>query len=500
MLVNDGLVTDTEAETHAFAESLGGEERVENMGLICCSYSRPVIGDRDPNAGAAPVLDYGGSDGDDGTRGQGAFDRFDGVEQQVHEDLVKVAGVAIDEGQVGIVPSDGDLAVVELALKQEQGVFDADVQVRRFTDGFVEAGKVPQGKHHLPNSFSPRSHRSKNPWHIVYHKFKIHFLQQILNLRRETFWRLFDGLDELGYVGEIFFDVGQISVDEANGIVDFVGKPGDDPSEAGHFFALNQLGLGLLQFSEGFFKLVAFFGGFDRLLLGLGVEESLLNRNRQLIGHGLGEFLIVFAPSPRLLALVEVQNRVESPTGQHRNNQRRSHLIMLIFQILMPDARIFCGIDDHDGLAMFNDPFGNRPLGVENFDGGGIRGSAHFKKRLAAQGNETIGSTKLRRRIKDKIVGFARLPHQMHEAPIEIKRIKELGDRFAEDNFELETLPSLIGNVVNELFALDESLALFVEFGNRDDGFGRRSTFKRLFERLVHERIDYGRIRSIAAA
>jgi hypothetical protein len=104
----DDAVDGGESEAGAFAFFFGGEERFEDAGLGFAVHALAVVADGNHYVGAVfdeSVFgavgivedDAGGANGDFAAAGHGVF----GVDHQIHDDLLELAGIGAGAADVG---------------------------------------------------------------------------------------------------------------------------------------------------------------------------------------------------------------------------------------------------------------------------------------------------------------------------------------------------------------------------------------------------------------
>ena len=103
MFEGDDLVADGESESGAFADRLGREERIKHAGLDFLGDATAVVVNPDLEV---VLSDYCvGCDGDGGM-GLGMSMDFEGVDaiaQEIHDDLVKLAGKTDDRRKRAVI-------------------------------------------------------------------------------------------------------------------------------------------------------------------------------------------------------------------------------------------------------------------------------------------------------------------------------------------------------------------------------------------------------------
>jgi len=145
MAFGNDLVTNREPEAGAFADGFGGEERIEQFGAMIFGNAGAVVANADEDF-TAEVFS---GDGDLGrSRFVGAAPGGDfllqgvgTVAQQIHQHLIELTGIALDERQIGVLFDDFDRGAIGLSfesvLQNQQRTVNAFVQIDGFFLSFI---------------------------------------------------------------------------------------------------------------------------------------------------------------------------------------------------------------------------------------------------------------------------------------------------------------------------------------------------------------------------
>ena len=153
----DDVVGDPESQAGADPLRLGGEEGVEDLSSDRLGDSRPVVGDFDldlAHPGHRP-----GPYGD----GRAGPDGLDGVDQQVQQDLMDLAGAAPDAGQWLELEGELDLLLADLVSDHLDGPADRLVGVGLLELGLVEPGEVAEPVDDLADSLQALTRAPEEP-------------------------------------------------------------------------------------------------------------------------------------------------------------------------------------------------------------------------------------------------------------------------------------------------------------------------------------------------
>jgi len=134
VLVDDG-VTDGEPESGAFADFLGGEERVEDFGEVLGLDAQAGVvdfNDRPERLGVSADLNLAA-----------LGDGLGGIDEQVHEHLLEFLGIAFDQGQVAVVLGDVGL-VLEFVPDDFERALETVVEVGHAGVAGFGVGEVAQ--------------------------------------------------------------------------------------------------------------------------------------------------------------------------------------------------------------------------------------------------------------------------------------------------------------------------------------------------------------------
>src|SRR5574337_1739729 len=99
-MLADDTITEAQAQPHPVPHFLGGKELIEDLREIRLWNAAAVIPDND-----ADFIPTGNGSNPDRS---GLGNRLSGIEQQIHEDLVDLAGLAFHLRQISIPSMDGD--------------------------------------------------------------------------------------------------------------------------------------------------------------------------------------------------------------------------------------------------------------------------------------------------------------------------------------------------------------------------------------------------------
>src|SRR5208282_2577414 len=138
----DDPADDIETKTGAFANTLGGEKRIEDAGDLFGRNPRAVIG----NFHEDEIIFASGANGELAA----AFHGVGGVVDEIGPDLIEFAAAGHDFGKIGSVVADDRDAAFELVIHDRKGGFEAALDVHFlhgalihvgiFLDGFNEVG------------------------------------------------------------------------------------------------------------------------------------------------------------------------------------------------------------------------------------------------------------------------------------------------------------------------------------------------------------------------
>ena len=268
MLVDDGI-TDAEAQAGARTRFLGGEEGVEDLFQKLGFDPPAVVGKDDHNA----VVQGGGADPD----ASFFFDGLNRVEQNIEKDLGDLAFMAKDRVNRRKFLDECDLFTGD-DIQQSQRHFQLIVDIDEFSGGDSGPGKGHQ--------IGQERGDPKDPGIDMLKEFGDSRFGGILRPGGRsppaTRLQVFDGLSQRV----------KGTLDQYQGVVDFVGKTGRQETETRHLLRVNELHLGRLELDHGLFEIgvdpLQFLGSFLYLLFqmvfqGLDGLEGIL----QLAQHGV---------------------------------------------------------------------------------------------------------------------------------------------------------------------------------------------------------------------
>ena len=164
MFEGDDLVADGESDSGAFADRLGGVKGIKHARLDLCRDAAAVVLNPDLEGVLGDRCVGGDGDGGMGIKGHMRVKCVDAVVQEVHEHLVELAGKTGYGRKRAVIFVDANGAGVSLqtVVEDEQGAFNAFVDIDGFAIGFIKAREVPQAEDDFTNAIGADLHGTQD--------------------------------------------------------------------------------------------------------------------------------------------------------------------------------------------------------------------------------------------------------------------------------------------------------------------------------------------------